>query len=135
MRGRVRLNNNSYIRPIILPGDMATNIVTDVSQLAEKLNEIAGKWELFLSQLKVPEAKRDQIKLQRANHPNYAQICLLDGLEFWVKFDDSPTYEKVISALRSEVISNTELALRIGQMEGEHMSKREMYNVFLTKQN
>ena len=97
---------------------MATNIVTDVGQLAEKLNEIAGKWELFLSQLKVPEAKRDQIKLQRANHPNHAQFCLLDGLEFWVKYDDSPTYHKIVSALKSEVIDNTELALRIEQIQG-----------------
>ena len=114
MRGRVRLKQ--LIRPVIIPvTEMATNIVTDhdVGKLAGQLNEIAGKWELFLSQLKVPEAKREQIKLQRANYPNHAQLCLLDGLEFWVKYDDSPTYHKIVSALKSEVIDNTELALRI----------------------
>ena len=89
----------------------------DVGQLAEQLNDIAGEWELFLSQLKVPQTKRNQIKLQRTNNPSYAQLCLLDGLEFWVTSDDSPTYEKIANALRSDVIKNTKLALKIEQMQ------------------
>ena len=94
---------------------MATTIVANVGQLAGQLDDIAGKWELFLSQLNVPETTRDKIKLQCAQHPNHAQLCLLDGLECWVKSKDSPTYEKIISALRSKVIDNQQLALEIAR--------------------
>ena len=90
----------------------------DVSTLAEQLNDVAGKWELFLGLLKVSPAKQEQIKSSRANHPAYAQICLVDGLQYWVVSDPSPTVEKVIAALSSRTINNKLLAAEIARKWG-----------------
>ena len=96
-----------------------------VSTLAEQLNDVAGKWELFLGLLKVSPAKQEQIKSSRAYQPAYAQICLVDGLQHWVVSDPSPTIEKVIAALSSRTINNKLLAAEIARkwrVQGIHAS-------------
>ena len=90
----------------------------DVSELAAQLNDIAAMWDLFVGLLGVPPPVQDQIRLQRDKHPKFAQICLVDGLQYWVESDPSPTVEKVIAALSSEVINNKPLAAEIGRKWG-----------------
>ena len=89
-----------------------------MSELAAQLNDIAAMWDLFVGLLGVPRPAQDQIRLQRANHPAYAQICLVDGLHHWVVTDPSPTVEKVIAALSSDVIDKKTLAAEIGRKWG-----------------
>ena len=89
-----------------------------MNKLAEHLDDVAGKWELFLGLLNVSAAKQEQIKSSQANQPAYAQNCLVDGLQHWVVSDPSPTVEKVIAALSSRTINNKLLAAEIARKWG-----------------
>ena len=80
-----------------------------------------------MGQLGVPRSKQQQIARNNTNHPAYAQICLVDGLQYWVESDTSPTVEKIIAALSSELISNKPLAAEIGRqwgVQGTQISSR-----------
>ena len=97
----------------------------DVSTLANQLNEIAASWDLFVGMLGVAPHVQQQISLQRDKHPRFAQICLVDGLQYWVVSDPSPTVEKVIAALSSRTINNKLLAAEIARkwgVQGIHAS-------------
>ena len=80
-----------------------------VDELLEILNDIAGKWEQFLSQLKVSESKRQQIKTDHRE----SQLCLMYGLHEWRKSNERPTYQMIVDALRSSFVGCQELAMRI----------------------
>ena len=90
----------------------------DVSGLAAQLNDVAGIWDLFVGQLGVPRLEQQQISRNNNNHPAFAQICLVDGLQYWVVSDPSPTVEKVIAALSSRTINNKLLAAEIARKWG-----------------
>ena len=68
---------------------------------------VSGDWEVLLVALGVTGAKRDMIKAQRAHNP---KLCLLDGLEDWIRTNDSPTFEKIIKALSSKLVGWNGLA-------------------------
>ena len=90
----------------------------DVTKLSEQLHDIAAVWDLFVGQLGVPRSKQQQISRKNTNHPAFAQICLVDGLQHWVASDPLPTVEKVIVALSSRTINNKLLAAEIGRQWG-----------------
>ena len=76
-------------------------------------NDVAGRWELFLGQLEVTSGKITEIRGNRAQGPDFCALCLSDGLDYWVKSNDYPTYEAIITVLRGEVVPNLPLATKV----------------------
>ena len=93
----------------------------DVCELAQLLmKEIAGNWELFLGFLGVPNGIRKQIQ---AKHPHSVEMCVWDGLEHWVRSEDTPTYEKIVEMLRTnESIINKRLASDVEELARQKQS-------------
>ena len=58
----------------------------------------------------MPSHVVDQIKYDEANKPELAKRCLLSGLQHWVSNHTDPTYEKIVTVLRSELVTNKSLA-------------------------
>ena len=71
-----------------------------VDGLAAVLDDLAGDWYGFTGLLGVSEGKRRQIQLNNAGKRDIAQLCLLDGLRLWVKSDEAPTFERMITVLQ-----------------------------------
>ena len=84
------------------------------------MEEIAGNWEVFLLFLGVPNGKRKQIQ---ADNPHSVRLCLWDGLEHWVRSEDTPTYEKIVEMLRTnESIINKHLASDVEELARQKQS-------------
>ena len=94
----------------IVPSAISTE---DVPALLNLLFKLAGCWQLFLGQLGVPKWKVDEIQLARANSPNSPTLCLSDGLDYWLKSSENPTYLTIVRVLYSEIVCNLTLAKRL----------------------
>ena len=84
-----------------------------MDQLAALLDKVAAYWYTFLGQLGVSDGTRDQIELQSIGQPNRAQYCLTRGLHHWVRFDDNPTYGKIIAVFNGRIVPNKPLAKQV----------------------
>ena len=87
--------------------------VDKVDHLAALLCEEAAEWDLFLGQLDVSIAIRDQLREEIAGRPRAAQKCLTRGLHQWVVSDESPTYEKIIAVFNGNFLTNRPLARKV----------------------
>ncbi len=54
----------------------------DHKEVYDELIALKAKWETILLSLKVPKGEIDSIKL---NRPNQVNMCLLDGLMYWLR--------------------------------------------------
>ena len=82
----------------------------DVSQFVnDYLHVIAGDWELFLGQLKMPRYDVKEIK----GCNNFSTMCLIDGLDFWVVSTTTHTYEQIADVLRGKMVINYPLAKEV----------------------
>ena len=84
-----------------------------MDQLAALLCEEAAEWDLFLGQLGVSIATRDQLREEMAGRPRAAQKCLTRGLHQWVVSDESPTYEMIIAVFNGNFLTNRPLARKV----------------------
>ena len=100
--------------------------LSDLRELSEILVVVAGDWEVFLIALGVPGSERARIKAQHAHSPSFPTLCLVDGLEGWVKCSDRPTYEDIITALNSQLITNKPLATRVEEFARQKPGSRGM---------
>ena len=81
-----------------------------VAELTALLGPVAAYWGLFLGQLGVQKHKQDEIAVNNANNPNFAKLCLQDGLHHWVNSTDRPTYQRIAEVLRGDTVTNKKLA-------------------------
>ena len=100
--------------------------LSDLRELSEILVVVAGDWEVFLIALGVTGSERARIKAQHAHSPSFPTLCLVDGLEGWVKRSDRPTYEDIITALNSQLITNKPLATRVEEFARQKPAFRGM---------
>ena len=100
--------------------------LSDLRELSEILVVVAGDWEVFLIALGVTGSERARIKAQHAHSPSFPTLCLVDGLEGWVKRSDRPTYEDIITALNSQLITNKPLATRVEEFARQKPGFRGM---------
>ena len=98
--------------------------LSDLSEVLEVLVAVAGKWELFLTALGVPQYELDQIRAERGHLPDSSKLCLLDGLKRWMKFSDRPTYGDIINALQSKIITDKPLATRVEEFAQRKSASR-----------
>ena len=84
-----------------------------MAELTALLGPVAACWGLFLGQLGVQKHKQDEIALNNANKPNFAQVCLQDGLHLWVNSTDRPTYQRIAEVLRGNTVTNKILADKV----------------------
>ena len=99
-----------------------------VNELAAVLNKVAASWDLFVGQLGLAHHVVEQIQYDNAGKPELSKRCLLSGLQRWVESTDTPTYEKIVAALRSDTIGRKPLADDV-QKFAERMKGRQQ--VFL----
>ena len=88
-----------------------------MDQLAALLCEEAAEWDLFLGQLGVSIATRDQLREEIAGKPRAAQKCLIEGFHHWVVSDWSPTYEKIIAVFNGNFLTNRPLARKVEEFK------------------
>ena len=100
--------------------------LSDLRELSEILVVVAGDWEVFLIALGVTGSERARIKAQHAHSPSFPTLCLVDGLEGWVKCTDRPTYEDIITALNSQLITNKPLATQLEEFAQRKSTSRGM---------
>ena len=96
----------------------------DLSEVLEVLVAIAGKWELFLTALGVPQYELDQIRAERGHLPDSSKLCLLDGLKRWMKSSHHPNYGDIITALQSKTVTNKPLAARVEEFAQRKSASR-----------
>ena len=94
----------------------------DVDMLAGLLSEVAAHWDIFLSQLGVTKAVRDELRHDNARMPKFSVRCLLEGLHHWVESEDRPTYGRITATLRGSTVRNESLAQRVEQFAETHTS-------------
>ena len=94
---------------------MATVRVTPkhVDSLLLELADIAASWIVFVGQLNLPQARINQIERDVPPGDRRSVECLRAALLQWVSISDNPTYETVITALRSPVLKEAVLAQRV----------------------
>ena len=83
--------------------------VDDLAKVCEALYSIQDKWRDLALQLGVPVKKLDRIK---TTHPDAAD-CLRETVKEWLTSSPSPTWQILTSALRSPIVHEHELALRL----------------------
>ena len=111
---------------------IAVVCLSDLVELSEILVVIAGDWEVFLIALGVTGSERARIKAQHAHSPSFPTLCLLDGLEGWVKCSDRPTYEDIIGTLNSKLITDKPLAALVEVLAQQKSASRGMIALNVT---
>ena len=87
--------------------------INDLPDVMEELNIICAKWYDVGMQLRVSVDTLDAIKEKNPNNPS---SCLRETLKTWLKeFPQSPTWNNIIDALRSNVVGEVRLAAHLEQ--------------------
>lgn len=87
--------------------------VKHVDRLLAVLADVAANWVVFMGQLDFPPSRIRQIERDVPPGDQRSIECLRSALLQWISCNDSPTYGTIVGALKSQVVNEAVLALKV----------------------